>query len=192
MKIIVKKTVVVLAIFAMLLFAFGLAFNRVIAKAEEITITEETSGTEETTETEEEKKVNALIAKVNEYLNTANGVFETRILPIIISCGTTIVTTAFCAILTIRKVKKWKDRYNQVASAYNELEDKAVGYKGIIDKSDNTDKIKAELGAVKAELKEDLAEVRGIVYNIRDGALQAWAESPDAVRALVKTETKDD
>lgn len=195
MKILRKSAIVIVGLALLTLFcAFwvGIITVKVKADGEELTETVQEVDIENNSETAEEtdEKVNALIGKVNQYLNTANGVYETRILPLLIGCGASISMTAFCVIFVIKKVKKWKDKYNIVASAFNELDDKAKGYKGIIDKTDNSD-LKAEINAIKDELK-DIKDIKDIVLHIRQGALQAWAESPDAVRELSSSEIKND
>lgn len=193
MKTLRKSAIIIVGLALItLLCAFwaGIITVKVKADGEDLTETVQEVDTENNSETAADEKVNAVIGKVNQYLNTANGVYETRILPLLIGCGASISMTAFCVIFVIKKVKKWKDKYNIVASAFNELDDKAKGYKGIIDKTDNSD-LKAEINAIKDELK-DIKDIKDIVLHIKQGALQAWAESPDAVRELSSSEIKND
>ena len=169
-------------------------------KAEEVP--EQTEITVETGETEDEKslmeKSQELIAKATAYLNTTAGYFETKILPLIISATISALVAVVIKALTSKKAKQYKANYIECATAYKALKEKMESTENELKaRAEENAALLAEIKSIVSTAEEQKASMLAIsesvkvlsedVSNLKDGAVQAWAECPDAVRAVTRT-----
>lgn len=205
-----------LTIFAIFLCLCLIAFPTVSAFAEPVNdtideiiepIDEEPVVDENATVEALKQQVKELIGKANSLLETSSGVIATRLIPIIIGCIFSGILSAICVTLTMNKIKKWKGLYEQAVTAYKTLE----GVKKDPNEIKNItseiatpmlNELQTALTEAKSILKDDskyqqgLAElnskielINSTVDGLKNGALQAWSASPEAIKALSTSAT---
>ena len=188
-----------LALFVCLFFCViaALSLNLNTVRAEEINA-EETeitavSGEEETEETETDKKINALIGKVNGYMDSAVSKWETTWKPLIFGSSTAVLGLIGAIFLVIKNGKKFKNKILAFMVKNKELE---VEKKTLTEKLEYMNKRDQEQNALIMELSaikegvnrsNEIAEKtdKKITYIAR-GTVHAWAECAPAVRETVK------
>ena len=188
-----------LALFVCLFFCViaALSLNLNTVRAEEINA-EETeitavSGEEETEETETDKKINALIGKVNGYMDSAVSKWETTWKPLIFGSSTAVLGLLGAIFLVIKNGKKFKNKILAFMVKNKELE---VEKKTLTEKLEYMNKRDQEQNALIMELSaikegvnrsNEIAEKtdKRITYIAR-GTVHAWAECAPAVRETVK------
>ena len=140
------------------------------------------------------EKLNALIAKYNAEIETTKNFFISRVLPALIAGGVSTLIGLIFGVKGRKGKKEYLAKYNEVAIAYNEQEKrlKALTVEKeqqniLFDFFNNKllpsiEKLKTE----NAELKQQLAKIENKQDRIIAGATQAWAECPEAIRAVNK------
>lgn len=188
-----------LALFVCLFFCViaVLSLNLNTVRAEEINA-EETeitavSGEEETEETETDKKINALIGKVNGYMDSAVSKWETAWKPFIIGISTAALGLIGAIFTGIKIAKKARNKVLAFRVKNKELETEK---KSLTEKLEYMTQREQEQNALIAELialkegvnrSNEIAEKtdKKITYIAR-GTVHAWAECAPAVRETVK------
>lgn len=188
------------AVMALFICAFiAIPFATVRAAEIEITPIEDVQTIETPVEPTEDlgtikDKLNTLIGKYNAEIETTKNFFISRVLPALIAGAiSTLIGLIFGG--TAKKNRtEFKTKYNEVASAYNELEKRFKDYQTQKESESNIlDFCKSELLAVVekqaaqiTELTSELDKVAKKQDRLIAGAGQAWAECPDAVKAILK------
>ena len=188
-----------LALFVCLFFCViaALSLNLNTVRAEEINA-EETeitavSGEEETEETETDKKINALIGKVNGYMDSAVSKWETAWKPFIIGISTAALGLVGAIFTGLKIAKKARNKVLAFRVKNKELETEK---KSLTEKLEYMTQREQEQNALIAELialkegvnrSNEIAERtdRKITYIAR-GAHHAWVECAPAAREVVK------
>ena len=189
-----KLLTIFLLLMLMCVCLFGISS---VAYAEELPETTTETVSEETTESEDletiKEKLNALIAKHNAEIDTAKNFFISRVLPALIAGGISTLIGLLFGLKGRKGKKEFIAKYNQVATAYNEQEKRI---KDLTDQRNQQYKDIELLQSENAELKlkltayDNLSAKLNIIENKQDriiaGANQAWAECPEAIRAVNK------
>lgn len=139
-------------------------------------------------------KLNILMGKYNAEIETTKNFFISRVLPALIAGA----ISTFIGLIFGGKARKnrteFKTKYNNAANAYNELEKQFNDYKaqkenekGILDFCKNELlTVIAKQETTITELSKQLNKVEQKQDRLIAGAGQAWAECPDAVKAILK------
>ena len=187
-----------LTIFLLLVLTFACVFgvSVVVSADEPVEEQEIVAETEEPTAEDIDtlkEKLNALIAKYNAEIEIGKNFFNKYVLPALVGAAVSTFVGIIFGVKGRKGKKEFVEKYNCAATAYNEQEKRIKDlteqrnqqYKDI-------DKLQAENAELKLKLTayENLEEKINAIAIKQDrliaGAGQAWAESPDAVRALLK------
>ncbi len=186
-----------LALFVCLFFCViaTLSLNLNTVRAEEINAeeTEITAVNGETEESETDKKINALIGKVNGYMDSAVSVWETTWKPLVIGISSSALGLIGAIFVGITIAKKARNKVLAFRVKNKELETEK---KSLTEKLEYMTKREQEQNALIMELSaikegvnrsNEIAEKtdKKITYIAR-GTVHAWAECAPAVRETVK------
>lgn len=194
------KNLFLCAVMALFVCAFiAIPFTTVRADEIEITPIEDVETIEAPVEPSEDletikDKLNALMGKYNAEIETGKNFFLSRVLPALIASAVSTLIGVLFGNKARKSRMELRTKYNEVASAYNELEKRFSDYKKEKEIENTTlNFCKTDLLAVIEKQAEQITELTNELNKIAKkqdrliaGAGQAWAECPDAVKAILK------
>lgn len=201
-----KKLVCGALVCALFVCALWCAIFNTVSKSNTATVYAEEVSEEVPTEiTDEELKDAAAetIAKINEYMGTANGYFANTILPLIISASGSLIMGLAVIIPAIKK----NNKYKQLQGLYTRLIKENENLQTLLTSTDVTkikdamtellgEKITEAMSKLKigtedfAEIKLALETLGAKLDAVKNGAANAWAGCPEAIAALTEAPDK--